>query len=76
MKHKIGKFTLELSHDGETIYGDIECGEFTASLCHAEDTGSLYNDDDTKRLPVPRSVLDKCWKFEQEFFERLTKSTL
>jgi hypothetical protein len=76
MKYKIGKFTLELSHDGETTFGHIECGEFTASLCVAEDTGSLHNDDDTKLLPVPRSVLDKCWKLEQEFFERLTKSTL
>lgn len=69
--HKIQGFTLTLSHDGETIYADIEKGHFCGSLAMAENTGELENSTSTNTLPVPQSVIEAFWKFEEQFSDSL-----
>jgi hypothetical protein len=69
--HKIKGFTLTLYCDGETIYSDIKNGVYVGSLWEAEKEGCLYNQSGTATLPVPESVVEKFWAFEQAFSDSL-----
>ena len=69
--HTIQGFTLTLSSDGETIYADIEKGDFSGTLSRAENIGELENSEWTKTLPVPESVVDAFLKLEQKFSDSL-----
>lgn len=70
--YTIKGFTLSLSRDGETIYADIEKGDFSGTLSLAENVGELENSDGTKTLPVPESVVDAFLKLEQKFSDSLS----
>ena len=69
--HKIKGFTLSLSYDGETIYADIEKGDFSGTLSLAENVGELENSTGTKTLPVPEDVVDSFLELEQKFSDSL-----
>jgi hypothetical protein len=69
--HKVKGFTLTLYYDGETIYSDIKNGVYTGSLSVAENEGCLENQSGTATLPVPESVVEKFWAFEQAFSDSL-----
>lgn len=69
--HTIQGFKLTLSYDGETIYADIEKGDFSGSLSLAENTGELENSTWTKTLPVPQSVIKAFGDLEQKFSDSL-----
>ena len=69
--HKVGGFTLTLSRDGETIYADIEKGDFSGTLSLAENVGELENSDGTKTLPVPENIVDAFLKLEQKFSDSI-----
>ena len=69
--HKVQGFTLTLSHDGETIYADIEKGQFAGTLGMAENEGYIENTSGTHSIPVPTSVTKAFWKFEQQFSDSL-----
>ena len=68
--HKVRGFTLTLYYDG-TIYSDIKNGVYVGSLWEAEKEGCLYNQSGTATLPVPESVVEKFWAFEQAFSDSL-----
>jgi hypothetical protein len=69
--HTLKGFTLTLSNDGETIYADIEKGQFTGTLSCAENTGAIENEDCTKALKVPDDVIEAFQEFEQRFSDSL-----
>jgi hypothetical protein len=69
--HTIQGFKLSLSYDGETIYADIEKGKFSGSLSLAENTGAIEDSRGSECLPVPQSVIESFWKFEQQFSDSL-----
>jgi len=62
-------FTLTLSHDGETIYADIEKGVYSGTLACAENSGAIENDEWTRSLEVPEDVIEYFQDMEQKFSE-------
>jgi hypothetical protein len=69
--HKLNGFTLTLSHDGETIHANIEKGKYSGSLSMAENNGCIENEDWTKCLNVPDSVVEAFQELEERFSESL-----
>jgi hypothetical protein len=70
-KYSHNGFQMTIERDGETIYADIEKGDFAGSLAMAVDLGAIESSCGTKALKVPASTLSYFEDCESEFSDSL-----